>query len=97
MSNPVTLRTMDTSKNRQIHEKQLYDKSQIRKHIQLIGNTSPYTRNPIVRIVEEKKKKKEILEFVKKVIAPKQKKQTKKDQKKISTPHKYNTRSRKKK
>ena len=96
MSNPVTLRTRD-SKNRQYHEDNLYDKSQVDKFNQ---HKSPFTRRDIIQIVQQKKKKQEILEFVDRVIEQKeqeQKKQTKNDQKKIYTPHKYNLRKRKKK
>ena len=94
MYNPVSLRTFDIKQNRQIHEQPIYDREQVDKFNQ---HKSPFTRRDIIQIVQQKKKKQEILEFVKEVIAPKQKKQTKKDQKKISTPYKYNTRSRKKK
>ena len=96
MSNPVTLRTRD-SKNTQYHEKNLYDKSQKDKFNQ---HKSPFTRRDIIQIVQQKEKKQEILEFVDRVIKQKeqeQKKQTKNDQKKISTPHKYNLHKRQKK
>ena len=55
-----------------------------------MGDTSPYTRNPIVQIVEEKEKKQEILEFAKRVIQKKKKKKSKRKTTKRKYLHRIN-------